>query len=81
MWLSGLALFVFVFGLAFTPRQVHDDAPAPIDQSPWGSKMLRDNPYLGYEGVGWLLFPLARVAATASYISRFRRLPESNAFS
>jgi hypothetical protein len=33
MWLSGLALFVLVFGLAFTPRQVHDDAPAPISSS------------------------------------------------
>jgi hypothetical protein len=73
MWLSGLALFVVVFGLAFTPPQVHDDAPAPIDQSRWGSKSCGINPYLGDEGVGWLLFPLALVAATASYISRFRR--------
>ena len=72
MWLSGLALFVLVFGLAFTPRQVHDDAPAPID-NPVGIEILRNNSYLGDEGVGWLLFPLALVVATASYISRFRR--------
>jgi hypothetical protein len=43
--------------------------PRPISV---GSKPCGINPYLGDEGVGWLLFPLALVAATASYISRFR---------
>jgi hypothetical protein len=38
-----------------------------------GIEILRDNPYFGDEGVGWLLFPLALVVATVSYISRFRR--------
>jgi hypothetical protein len=40
---------------------------------PVGIEILRDNSYFGDEGVGWLLFLLALVVATASNVSRFRR--------
>jgi hypothetical protein len=80
MWLSGLALFVLVFGLAFTPRQV-TTMPQPRRPISVGIEILRDNHYLGDEGVGWLLFPLPWLQRPLLTSRASGARQESNAFS
>jgi hypothetical protein len=70
-WFNAMAIAILMFGLAFTPRLIHEEGPAPIE-NPLGISLLKGTIFSD-EGVGWLLFPIALVLATVSYILRFRR--------